>query len=246
MSGLTEAGLLGLLAGSSLLIGAGITFAFHPGHRAIGLLMGFGSGTLISAVSYELVGEAFEASDGSLAVGAGLAAGALAFFLGNWAITRRGGAGRKRSRASHESDQHRAIALGTVLDGIPEALVLGVALIEGGGGSVAVVAAIFMSNLPEASAATAGLERGGMARGRLMAMWLGVVALTTLSTLAGFALLDDASVETVAFTQAFAGGALLTMLADAMMPEAFEEGGQAVGLLTVLGFSVAFLLTQMG
>ena len=245
MSGLTEAALLGLLAGSSLLIGAALTFALRPGHRAIGLLMGFGSGTLISAVSYELVGDAFEASEGSIAVAIGLAAGAFAFYLGDLAIDRRGGETRKQSRAAHDAAQHRAIALGTVLDGIPEALVLGVGLIEGGSGSVAVIAAIFMSNLPEASAATSGLSRGGMATGRLFGMWTAITLMTVAATVAGFALFDGASRETIAFTQAFAGGALLTMLADAMMPEAFEQGGRAVGLLTVLGFAVAFGLTQM-
>jgi ZIP family zinc transporter len=242
---MAEAAFWGLVAGSSLLVGAGLTFTLHPGHRAIGLLMGFGSGTLISAVSYELVGDAFNASDGSIAVAAGLAVGALAFFAGDWLIDRRGGEDRKRSRASHDADHHQAIVLGTILDGIPESIVLGIGLIGGGGGSIAVIAAIFMSNLPEASAATNGLERGGMPRSRLIALWLAITALTVASTLAGFALFDNASKETIAFTQAFAGGALLTMLADAMMPQAFEEGGPAAGLLTVLGFAVAFGLTQM-
>jgi ZIP family zinc transporter len=240
-----EAALWGLLAGSSLVIGCVVSYTLRPGHRAIGLLMGFGSGVLISAVAYELVDDAFEASGGSAWVAGGLAAGALAFFAGDWAIDRRGGGERKRSRAVHEPSNQQAIVLGTVLDGVPEGIVLGLSLIGGGGGSVAMVAAVFMSNLPEAIAATSGLDRGGMRRGRMFGIWSVIMLVTAISSVAGFQLFDGASVEAVAFTQAFAGGALLTMLADTMMPAAFEEGGRAVGLLTVLGFAVAFALTQL-
>jgi zinc transporter, ZIP family len=227
-------------------IGAAITFALRPGHKAIGLLMGFGSGVLISAIAYELVGEAFETASGSGWVAAGLACGALAFYGGDVVIERRGGGRRKSSRATHEKAQHQAIVLGTVLDGVPEGIVLGIGLIGGGGGSVALIAAIFMSNLPEAVAATSGLERGGMARRSLYRMWSAVMLLTAIAAVLGFAVFDTASPEAVAFTQAFAGGALLTMLADTMMPEAFEEGGREVGLLTALGFAVAFALAQIG
>jgi ZIP family zinc transporter len=242
----SEAALWGLVAGSSLLIGAVVSFKLQPGHRTIGLLMGFGSGALISAIAYELVGDAFEAAGGSGAVAGGVAAGALTFFLGDLAIERRGGGGRKSSRAPRDTSQNRAIVLGTVLDGIPEGIVLGVALIGGGGGSVAMIGAVFMSNLPEAIAATSGLAQGGMSRRRLYRMWTVIMLVTAASALVGYGLFDNASAELIAFTQAFAGGALLVMLADTMMPEAFKEGGRPVGLLTALGFAVAFALAQLG
>jgi ZIP family zinc transporter len=241
-----EAALWGLAAGSSLVIGAAIAFVLRPGHRAVGLMMAFGSGALISAIAYELVGDAFEAASGSGWVGAGLAVGALAFFAGSWEIERRGGGERKSSRAAHEASQHRAIVLGTVLDGIPEGIVLGIGLIGGGGGSVAVIGAVFMSNLPEAVAASGGLARGGMSRRRIYGMWIAIMLLTSLAAIVGYGLFDTASAELIAFTQAFAGGALLVMLADTMMPEAFKEGGRAAGLLTTLGFAVAFVLAQLG
>jgi ZIP family zinc transporter len=239
-----EALLWGLVAGSSLVVGAAVALAMRPGHRAIGLMMGFGAGALISAVAYELVGDAFEVSGGD-GVWAGLAAGALAFYFGNRVIAQRGGGERKRSRQAPDPSQHKAIVLGTVLDGIPEGIVLGMSLIGGGGGSAAMIGAVFMSNLPEATAATSGLEASGMSRRRLLWMWSGIAVATGIAALVGFAVFDTASDGAIAFTQSFAAGALLTMLANTMLPEAVEEGGQEVGLVTVLGFAVAFALAEL-
>jgi ZIP family zinc transporter len=205
--------------------------------------MGFGSGVLISAIAYELVGEAFDIAGGGGAVAGGLAAGALAFYFGDAAIARQGGSERKASRATHDASRHKAIVLGTVLDGVPESIVIGLSLIEGGEVSAAVIAAVFMSNLPESIAASTGLERSGFGRDRIIRMWSAITALTAISAAVGFALFDSASDGLIAFTQAFAGGALLTMLANTMMPEAFKEGGKEVGLLTALGFAVAFAIT---
>jgi ZIP family zinc transporter len=232
-----------LVAGSSLLIGAAVSFALRPGRRAVGLLMGFGSGVLISAVAYELVGEAFHVAGGSGAVAGGVAAGALTFYIGDLAIARRGGGQRKAMDAQHDGSHSKAIVLGTVLDGIPESIVIGLSLIEGGEVSVAVIAAVFMSNLPESIGASTGLEQAGVARERIYTMWAGITAIAAIFAALGFGLFDSASAGLVAFTQAFAGGALLTMLANTMLPEAFEKGGEEVGLLTVLGFAVAFALT---
>jgi zinc transporter, ZIP family len=241
-----EAALWGLVAGSSLLLGALVATLLKPGQAVIGSVMGFGAGVLISAVAYELVDEAFQAADGSGRAAAGLAAGALAFYLGDLYIDRRGGAHRKRSSGRQSEGTSQAIVLGTVLDGIPEGIVIGVSLIGGGGVSVAVIAAVFLSNLPESIAATTGLERAGFPRRRMLRMWCLIALAVTVSSLVGFAVFDTASPETIAFVQGFAGGALLTMLADTMMPEAYEQGGKAVGLLTVLGFALAFALTTIG
>jgi zinc transporter, ZIP family len=238
-----EAALWGLVAGSSLLIGAVASFTLRPSRRAVGLLMGFGSGVLISAVAYELVGEAFHIAGGSGAVAGGVAAGALTFYFGDLAIARQGGGQRKAMDAQHDPSRSKAIVLGTVLDGIPESIVIGLSLIEGGDVSVAVIAAVFLSNLPEAVGASTGLERTGIARERIYMMWAAITAISAFSAALGFGLFDGASEGLVAFTQAFAGGALLTMLASTMLPEAFEKGGREVGLLTVLGFAVAFAMT---
>jgi zinc transporter, ZIP family len=241
-----EAALWGLAAGSSLLLGALIALRLRPGRRVVGLLMAFGAGVLISAVAYDLVEEAFHVAEGSGAVGAGLAAGALAFYFGDRAIAARGGADRKNSEAEHADEAHRAIVLGTVLDGVPEGLVIGLSLIGGGEVSAAVIVAVFMSNLPEAIGASRGLERSGFSPGRLYRMWGAITVLTAVAAALGYELLADASGELVAFIEAFAGGALLTMVSATMLPEAVRGGGREVGLLTVLGFAVAFLLVQVG
>jgi ZIP family zinc transporter len=156
-----------------------------------------------------------------------------------------GGADRKRSDGSQASGSALAIVLGIVLDGIPESATLGIGLLSGEGVGVALVAAIFISNIPEAIAATAGLSASGWRRTRLLGLWTLVALVSGLAALAGYVLLDGASPATIAFVLAFAAGAILTMLADTMMPEAFENGGKVVGLATTLGFGLAFALTGL-
>jgi ZIP family zinc transporter len=238
-----EAAFWGLASASSLLIGALIALRRPLPPRVVGLVMGFGAGALISAVSFELVEEAINAVNGAWVVGIGIAAGALTFFGGDWVIDRRGGADRKSTTGEQAEGNPAAIVLGSVLDGVPESIVIGGSLIAGGGVSVAMVAAAFLSNLPEALGSTAGLAKIGLARRHLLVMWLGIVAISGAAAAAGYLALDDASPRVGAFFQAFAAGAMLTMLADTMMPEAFEEGGKLVGLFTVLGFALAVWLS---
>lgn len=240
-----EAFAWGLIGGSSLLLGALLALRRPIGLRPLGLVMAFGSGVLISAVAYELVEDAFGTAGGSGAVGLGLFAGAFAFYLGDLAIDHFGGEGRKSAAGGQDAGSALAIVLGTVLDAIPESIVLGLSLLGGGGVSVAMLSAVFLSNLPEALSSTAGLSKSGWPRERILGLWVSVTVVSALSSLAGFTLFDGASEETVAFVQAFAGGALLTMLADTMMPEAFRFGGKQVGLVTTLGFALAFAITTI-
>jgi len=205
--------------------------------------MAFGAGVLISAVAYDLVEEAVDTTAGGGGVALGLAAGATTFFLGNLMLERRGGKGRKRSSGEQASGAPLAIVLGIVLDGIPESIVIGLSLLAGGGVSVAVVAAVFLSNVPEAIAATTGLVASGWTRARILGLWGLVALVSAVASLAGYAVFDDASPRTIAFVLAFAAGAILTMLADTMMPEAFEHGGSKVGLATTFGFGLALALT---
>lgn len=237
-----EALFWGAISAASLLIGALIALRWSVPARIVGLIMGFGAGAMISAVSFELIQEAIETSGGHGAVALGLGAGALTFFGGDWYIDRRGGDARK-SVASKEGGSAGAIVLGTILDGVPESIVIGGSLVAGGGISVAMVAATFLSNLPEALGASVGLISSGMSRGRLLGMWAGIVVLSGASSAVGYQVLQSASSDLGAFSQAFAAGAMLTMLADTMMPEAYEQGGKAVGLVTVLGFALAVWLS---
>jgi ZIP family zinc transporter len=235
----------GLFAGSSLILGGVLALALPIRERLLGLIMAFGAGVLISAVAFELVAEAFETAAGSGSLAVGLAAGALTFFVGDLLVDRMGGEGRKKMRQTAGSGAALAIVLGIVLDGIPESAVIGLGLLEGSGVSIAVIAAVFLSNLPEAIAATTGLSTAGWRRRRIMGLWTLVALVSGLASLFGYAVFDSAGPGALAFVLAFAGGAILTMLADTMMPEAFEHGGKLVGLATTLGFGLAFALTML-
>ena len=239
-----EAAFWGFVAGASLLIGAVIGITSRPSNRVIGLVMAFGSGVLISAVAFELTAEAIDRG-GADATTAGLAAGSLAFFAGDLAIDRRGGERRKSMQGQTAGGAGLAIALGALMDGIPESAAIGVTLIEGGGVGVAVVVAVFLSNLPESISASVGMRNAGRRPGWILALWGAVTLASTLAAALGFGLLDGASQDLIAVIQAFAAGAILTMLADTMMPEAFEHGGNVAGLVTTTGFILAALLSTV-
>lgn len=241
-----DAFLWGLFGAASLLIGALLAYHWRIPSRLVGAIMAFGSGVLISAVAFELVEEAGNVTDGNLAIALGLGCGALTFFVGDWLIDRAGGARRKSGKPHGDDSTATAILLGTVLDGIPESIVIGLGLVGGQGVSVAVVAAVFLSNLPEALSATSGLKASGWPARRLAGMWGSVAVVSGLASLAGYALFKDAGPDAVAFVLAFAGGALLTMLVDAMVPEAHRRNGNVAGLMTTLGFGVAYAISSLG
>jgi zinc transporter, ZIP family len=242
---MSEALFWGLVAGSSLILGGAFALRVSISLRTLGLIMGFGSGVLISAVAYELALEAFETSAHTWHVAAGLFAGSFTFFLGDMLIDQMGGESRKDMDGAQAGGSPLAIVLGIVLDGIPESAVIGLTLVEGEGVSVAFVVAVFLSNVPEAVAATSGLSRIGWSGRKITSLWVAVTTISGLAALAGYALLDDAGPVALAFVLAFAAGAVLTMLADTMMPEAFEHGGRLTGVVTTFGFAVSFALTML-
>ena len=215
----------GALAASSLILGALIGLARPWPDVVVGLVLAFGAGALISAVSFDLAEEGVKLA-GATAVGIGLAAGALTYYLAD--------------RALPKQDEGAALTLGAFLDGIPEQLVLGIGLAAGDGVSVGLLAAIFVSNLPEAIGSASGLRAPPR---KVIALWVAVAAICTLATVAGFALADNVSGEFQGAANGFAAGALLVMLIDSMIPEAQRKGGNAAGLVTVLGFAVAAGLT---
>ena len=133
---------------------------------------------------------------------------------------------------------------GALLDGIPESIAIGASLVGGGTVGVTVVAAVFLSNIPEGLSATTGLRKAGHSVRWVLGLWTAVVVASTIAAAVGFAALGGASPSAVAVIDAFAAGAILTMLADTMMPEAFENGGDSAGVVTTLGFVLAFLLSR--
>lgn len=226
-----------LLGASSLLIGALIAFAVRIADRLLGFILAFGAGVLISAVAYELIEEAVAVTVDSQAVAAGFALGAIVFYAGDVAIDRR----IEESGGGHGL----GIVLGAVLDGIPESVVIGISLLTGESASVAVIVAVFLSNVPESIAASSDLIRDGWPRSKVLLLWVVVVAASTIAAGLGYVALEGASGSWVAAIQAFAAGAILTMLADEMIPEAYEstERNKTVGLAVAFGFALSAALS---
>jgi ZIP family zinc transporter len=241
-----EAGLWGLFGGSSLLLGAVAGYLLPVSKHVIALIMAFGAGVLVSAVAFELTEEAYGIGGGD-AVALGLGAGAIAFFAGDSYIDRMGGGMRKRSGMEQADGNARAIAFGAALDGVPESAAIGLTLLHGGTVEAALVGAVFLSNVPEALSSSAGSKHAGQSLWAVLGRWAGIALLSGVAAALGFTLLDGASDNLVAWTQAFAGGAVLCMLSDTMFPQAYEDYGRrpAVGLVVVLGFALAFLLSTL-
>ncbi|KES06067.1 ZIP family zinc transporter [Streptomyces toyocaensis] len=247
-----QAGGWGLLAGSALLLGAVCGYWLRVPQKAIALVMAFGSGVLLSAVSFELIGEAYD--QGGLGPAAvGTVAGAAAYTTGNVWLARRGARHRKRSghhpRQAQPSEQGHngsglALALGALLDGVPESAVIGVSLLEGGAVSLVTVAAVFISNIPEGLSSAAGMKKAGRSKGYVFGVWAAIAAASTVSAILGYTVVGGFSPAVVAAVTAVAAGAILTMIADTMIPEAFQEAHLAIGLVTVCGFLVSFALSH--
>lgn len=231
--------LFGLLATSSLLIGGMIASRFNLGKRTLGIIMAFGAGALISAVTYELVYEAVKMGKGTGFPAFGFFAGALTFFLSDKLIEKFGAKGRGDLEASHSSKLIVPMVLAIILDGIPESIVIGLGIFEGGKVSLAMLVAVFISNLPEAIAGSTGMKAGGWRRGKIQFLWLIITLVCAGASVVGFSLFSQASIEWLSFIQAFAGGAILMMLANSMIPESFEHGRKLAGVFTVLGFAVS-------
>ena len=223
---------------ATLLVGAAVALRWEVPMRGVGLIMGFGAGTLIAAVAFDLTVVAYQEA-GDWPVFVGLLGGAGTFWAGDWLLERRTGG---EDPVVGTTVAGPSLVLGALLDGIPESVAIGTTLIGGSNVSVAMVVAVAISNIPEGLAATTGLRQSGMRSTRIVTIWGVVVALSVAAALVGYAVLGDAPADAVAVTQAFAGGAILAMLANAMMPDAYRNGGREVGLVTVVGFIISSFL----
>lgn len=245
-----QAGLWGFVAGAALLVGAAIAYFIEVPQRIIAGIMAFGSGVLISALSFDLMDEAYKRG-GFDSTAIGFLGGATVYTFANWILARQGAKHRKRSgeqqvSEAEDSGSGLAIAMGALLDGIPESIVIGLSMLQGGAVSMVAVIAIFLSNIPEGLSSAAGMKKAGRSATYIFGVWGGIAAISGVAALVGYTVFSHFSEEIIAATTAVAAGAILSMLADTMIPEAFEDAHEFAGLITVAGFLAAFVLTKMG
>lgn len=255
------AGFWGLVSGSALLLGAAVGYYFKVPQRLIAAVVAFGSGVLISTLSLELMEEAYE-KGGFNSTAIGFLGGAVMYTLANWLLALHGAKHRKRSghhqhterkavkaqaKADNEpeGDNGMAIAIGALLDGIPESIVIGLSLLAGGAVSTVAVVAIFLSNLPEGLSSASGMKKAGRSARYVLLLWGGIALVSGVASLVGYTVFSNFSPQVVSATTAVAAGAILAMLADTMIPEAFAVAHNFTGLITVLGFLASFFLSKM-
>ncbi len=244
---------VGLISGGAILLGAILGLCLKIGHKTIAAIMAFGSGVLISALSIDLMNKGFEQSQEPFTMGLSFLAGALIFVLGDYLVDNNGGKFRKSAQGMEknlksdnpEENSGSAIFIGTLLDGIPESFVVGASVAAGGVGGFVFIAAVFLSNLPEGMSGTVSMKMSGMSTLNILLLWMGTLVITVLSTIGGYLFLGNASPAVNASIMAFASGAILAMLCDTMIPEAFKFDGRFVALITVAGFLLAFMLSKV-
>lgn len=239
----------GLVSGSALVIGALLGYYTRVPKKTIAFVMAFGSGVLISALAFDLMDEAYKRG-GFTSSAIGFLTGAIVYSVANYYLNKKGAKHRKRSGEKHPSEDQNsgsglAIAVGSLLDGIPESIAIGVSMIEGGVVSTAAVIAIFLSNIPESLSSTTGMKKAGRSKRYIFGIWIGITLISGIASFCGYTLFKNFSPDIIAATVAVAAGAILAMLSDTMIPEAFEEGHNFIGVITVFGFLAAFLLTKM-
>ena len=241
--------LWGWLTGGSLLIGAVIGYFFDLPSKIISSIMAFGSGVLISAVSFDLMDEAFQ-HGGMLATGVGFFAGSIIYTLLVRIFNKRGAKFRKRSGLLQPTEKSAsgsgmAIAIGALLDGIPESIVIGLSLLSGKGVSLVAVFAVFISNIPEGLSSSHGMKHAGRSKKYIFGLWIGMTFISGIASMAGYTIFSGLSKETVAATTGVAAGAILSMIVDTMIPEAYEDEHDLAGVITVVGFLIAFITSKL-
>ncbi|GAC14018.1 ZIP family metal transporter [Aliiglaciecola lipolytica] len=251
-----EAAVWGFVAGCALIFGAIIGYFVKLPQKVIASIMAFGAGVLISALCFELVGKATE-QGGFLPTLLGFSAGVLVYSSANYMVSHAGAKHRKRARPKANSHAAKnnvsapvggagiAIALGALIDGIPEAAAIGVSMIDSGNVALVTLLAIFLSNIPEGLSSSAGMKRSGKSATFIFGLWFSMALLLSLSSFAGFTLLGQLGDTYIAFALALAAGAILVMIIQTMIPEAFEDMHDITGPIAAVGFLVAYSASEL-
>jgi ZIP family zinc transporter len=214
--------------------------------------MAFGAGVLVAALTFSLIEEAYNLVNDLVPVVLGFTLGGLSYSIANHILNRKGGSkNRKRSHGENagggKDASGVALMVGSLMDNIPENMALGISIVAGGGSvNPVLIAAIFISNFPEGLASSQGMKSNGKSTKKILLLWTIVVIIGTISSAIGFSILSNVSKDIVSIALSYASGAILVMLAESMIPEAFEEGGSRIGLATMAGFVVAFVLGRVG
>jgi ZIP family zinc transporter len=243
-----QAGFWGSVAGSALILGAAVAYFIKVPPRVIAAIMAFGSGVLISAIAFELMDEAYKRG-GFDSTSIGFVGGAGIYSFVNWWLNKKGAKHRKNSKGRQPSESEvdnsgLAIAAGALLDGIPESIVIGLSMLHGGAVGWVAVTAIFLSNVPEGLSSAAGMKKAGRGAAYIFTVWVSIAVISGIAALLGYSVFRNFSPDIIAGTTAVAAGAILAMLSDTMIPEAFEETHEFAGFITVLGFLIAFILSK--
>ncbi|MEC1666176.1 ZIP family metal transporter [Bacillus mojavensis] len=238
-----NAAMWGGISGSAVLLGALASMFLPIRKRIIGYIMAFGTGVLIGAAAYELLEDAVK-DGGMVSTGAGFIAGAVVFTLFDYAVSKRGASQRKRSGQAAAGGGGIAIFIGTIMDAVPESIMIGASLLEEQSVSFLLVVAIFISNIPEGLSSTAGMKNSGYSKAKILLLWAAVLMISIFASWSGYYFLDDAPEEMMSAIAAFAGGGIIAMIASTMMPEAYEDSGPMTGLIAALGLLTSLILNQ--
>ncbi|WLD93203.1 ZIP family metal transporter [Alkalihalobacillus sp. AL-G] len=233
----------GAIAGSSVFLGALIGIFVKLREAYIAMIMAFGTGILIGASVFELLKESAE-KGGLVYTSVGFLSGSLVFTSFNLYLAKKGGQKRKSSEKKPAGHSGTAIFFGTILDAIPESVIIGLAILQNGTIGWLLVIAVFISNFPEGLSSSVGLKKNGYSNLKILVMWGIVCVLAGLSSLAGYFFLEDTSPETIAVISSFAAGGIIAMVTDTMVPDAFRKGGPLVGFVTSLGLLTSLILTH--
>lgn len=241
-----QAIIFSIINGSSLVLGASVGVLREFKQSTVAAFMAFASGVLICALTFGLMENAFN-HGGFDAVIIGFLAGGLVFIVFDHLIHRRGA--RKHAHGefnSYTKDTNGLLIVsGSILDGIPESIAIGITLFIDRDIGFMLMAAVFIANFPESISSVAGLKKEGFSRKRILIIWISVGIVVALTTFFSFLFLGHLDNNILGILEALAAGAILAMLADSTMPEAYEDGGYSIGILTVLGFLLAFVISRL-